>query len=111
MAPNATTRIVVNCAGRTRSIIGAQSLVNAGLPNPVCALENGTIGWALAGQALVSGSTEQFKPVTEEDLSKSKLSALSVAIRTGVKRIDRDELSAMQQDPLNTTYLFDVRTQ
>ena len=111
MAPNATTRIVVNCAGRTRSIIGAQSLVNAGLPNPVCALENGTIGWTLAGQALVSGSAEQFKPVTEEDLSKSKLSALSVAIRTGVKRIDRDELSAMQQDPLNTTYLFDVRTQ
>jgi predicted metal-dependent enzyme (double-stranded beta helix superfamily)/rhodanese-related sulfurtransferase len=111
LAPNATTRIVVNCAGRTRSIIGTQSLVNAGLPNPVCALENGTIGWVLAGQALVTGGSEQFKAVTEADLAKSKLSALSVAIRSGVKRIDRDELSTMQQDPFKTTYLFDVRTQ
>ena len=110
LAPNATTRIVVNCAGRTRSIIGTQSLVNAGLPNPVCALENGTIGWVLAGHALAAGSTEQFKAVGEEDLSKAKLSALSVAIRSGVKRIDRDELTAMQQEHTKTTYLFDVRT-
>jgi len=111
MAPKATTRIVVNCAGRTRSIIGTQSLVNAGLPNPVCALENGTIGWVLAGQSLVTGASEKFKPVSDEDLAKSKLTALSVAIRSGVKRIEREELSAMQQDLLRTTYLFDVRTQ
>jgi len=42
------TRIVVNCAGRTRSIIGAQTLINFGVPNPVVALENGTQGWVLA---------------------------------------------------------------
>ncbi|OXH83596.1 sulfurtransferase, partial [Burkholderia multivorans] len=41
LAPNPSTRIVVNCAGRTRSIIGTQSLINAGLPNPVAALRNG----------------------------------------------------------------------
>jgi len=110
LAPNATTRIVVNCAGRTRSIIGAQSLVNAGLPNPVCALENGTIGWVLAGQALAAGSSQTFKAVSEADLSKSKLSALSVAIRSGVKRIEFGELLALQQDNTRTTYLFDVRT-
>lgn len=46
---SAQTPIVVNCAGRTRSIIGAQSLINAGLRNPVYALRNGTIGWTLAG--------------------------------------------------------------
>jgi hypothetical protein len=34
----------VNCAGRTRSIIGTQSLINAGVPNPVTALRNG-IPW------------------------------------------------------------------
>ena len=51
MAPNPQTRIIVNCAGRTRSIIGTQSLVNAGIPNPVAALRNGTIGWTLAGWA------------------------------------------------------------
>ena len=49
VAPRPLTLVVVNCAGRTRSIIGAQSLVNAGIPNPVMALRNGTIGWTLAG--------------------------------------------------------------
>ncbi len=44
--------VVVNCAGRTRSIIGAQSLINAGLPNKVVALRNGTMGWSLAGFTL-----------------------------------------------------------
>src|SRR5690606_27587188 len=28
-----TTPVVVNCAGRTRAIIGAQALLNAGFPN------------------------------------------------------------------------------
>src|SRR5688572_4143949 len=35
LAPSPDTLIVVNCAGRTRSIIGCQSLRNAGIPNPV----------------------------------------------------------------------------
>ncbi|MDP3337417.1 MAG: rhodanese-like domain-containing protein, partial [Rhodoferax sp.] len=50
LATDPGTRIIVNCAGRTRSIIGTQSLVNAGIANPVAALRNGTIGWTLAGQ-------------------------------------------------------------
>ena len=50
LAPDPATRIIVNCAGRTRSIIGTQSLINAGIENPVSALRNGTIGWTLAGQ-------------------------------------------------------------
>ena len=49
IAPSPDTLVVVNCAGRTRSIIGAQSLINAGLPNKVVALRNGTMGWSLAG--------------------------------------------------------------
>ena len=64
LAPNPATRIIVNCAGRTRSIIGTQSLVNAGLPNPVAALRNGTIGWTLAGQALDHGASRRFAEVT-----------------------------------------------
>src|SRR5262249_16443991 len=38
LAPSPDTMVVVNCAGRTRSIIGAQSLINAGVPNKVMAL-------------------------------------------------------------------------
>ena len=44
-APDSETTIIVNCAGRTRSIIGTQSLINAGVTNKVRALRNGTIGW------------------------------------------------------------------
>ena len=55
IAPSPATTIVVNCAGRTRSIIGAQSLINAGVPNKVVALRNGTMGWHLAGLTCDSG--------------------------------------------------------
>src|SRR3954453_6665686 len=55
VAPDPETTIVVNCAGRTRSIIGTQSLINAGIPNKVVALRNGTIGWTLAGLDLEHG--------------------------------------------------------
>ena len=46
------TPIVVNCAGRTRSIIGAETLRLAGWDGPVYALRNGTQGWRLAGYNL-----------------------------------------------------------
>ncbi|HLE66172.1 MAG TPA: rhodanese-like domain-containing protein, partial [Burkholderiales bacterium] len=49
LAPDPETLVVVNCAGRTRSIIGCQSLRNAGIPNRVVALKDGTMGWELAG--------------------------------------------------------------
>ncbi|MEW7893922.1 rhodanese-like domain-containing protein, partial [Agrobacterium fabrum] len=52
LAPDPETLVIVNCAGRTRSIIGTQSLINAGIPNKVVGLRNGTIGWTLAGQTL-----------------------------------------------------------
>jgi len=35
LAPDPNTFVVVNCAGRTRSIVGAQTLIDAGIPNRV----------------------------------------------------------------------------
>src|SRR6478752_8978398 len=58
-APDPATTIVVNCAGRTRSIIGTQSLINAGVPNKVVALRNGTIGWTLAKHSLDHGANKR----------------------------------------------------
>ena len=110
LAPSATTRIVVNCAGRTRSIIGAQSLINAGIPNPVCALRNGTIGWTLAGLELEHKADRRFGPVSDADKSKSAATALALLFRAGVQRIDRDTLAQWQADTTRNTYLFDVRT-
>ena len=110
LAPNATTRIIVNCAGRTRSIIGTQSLINSGIPNPVSALRNGTIGWTLAGQELVKGADQHFPEVDDATRAKAAASAFAVAMRAGVKRLRLDELRAMQADATRTTYFFDVRT-
>jgi rhodanese-related sulfurtransferase len=62
IVPDPKTKIVVNCAGRTRSIIGAQTLIDFGLPNPIVALENGTQGWTLAGLALEHGATRKYPP-------------------------------------------------
>ena len=76
--------VVVNCAGRTRSIIGAQSLRNAGLANPVMALENGTMGWELAGLELARGRDEALPPPSPEGLAKARALADDVAERFGI---------------------------
>ena len=110
LAPNPATRIIVNCAGRTRSIIGTQSLVNAGIPNPVSALRNGTIGWTLAGQALDHGAARRFSEVSPEQVLESSLQARSVADRAGVKRAQPADLSHFAAETGRTTYLYDVRT-
>ncbi|AMA45964.1 rhodanese-related sulfurtransferase [Pseudomonas alabamensis] len=110
LAPDPTTQVIVNCAGRTRSIIGTQSLLNAGIPNPVAALRNGTIGWTLAGQALAHGQDRRFADVTSHTRTQASQQARGVADRAGVLRLDRAGLERWQADVGRTTYLFDVRT-
>ena len=110
LAPDPSTQVIVNCAGRTRSIIGTQSLVNAGIPNPVAALRNGTIGWTLAGQQLAHGQDRTFAEVSAETRANAARQARAVADRAGVLRLDRDGLAAWQADAARTTYVFDVRT-
>lgn len=54
------TPVIVNCAGRTRSIIGTAALRRLGLAN-VRALKNGTMGWVLSGFELEK-SAARHKP-------------------------------------------------
>jgi rhodanese-related sulfurtransferase/predicted metal-dependent enzyme (double-stranded beta helix superfamily) len=110
LAPSPTTRIVVNCAGRTRSIIGAQSLINSGIPNPVCALRNGTIGWSLADLEFVKGASLRFGQTNENDRSKAAASALALLFRAGVPRIDQATVKQWLTETDRNTYVFDVRT-
>lgn len=110
LAPDPKTQIIVNCAGRTRSIIGAQTLVNAGIPNPVAALRNGTIGWTLAGYDLARGETRRFGRVTEANRLASVRAARSLADRAGAARLDAAGLAAWRADASRTLYCWDVRT-
>ena len=103
------TMVVVNCAGRTRSIIGAQSLINAGLPNKVVALRNGTMGWSLAGFRCDKGKNRRAPPVSPRRWSGRESAAQRVAQSCGVERIDGKTLDAWRADAGRTLYVFDVR--
>ncbi len=109
LAPDPRTTIVVNCAGRTRSIIGAQSLINAGVENPVRALRNGAIGWTLAGQTLEHGQTRRAPDVAAEEAQAALQAAAQVSYRAGVRRLDPAGLAKLQADAARTLYRFDVR--
>ena len=110
LAGSAQSPIVVNCAGRTRSIIGAQSLINAGVPNPVAALRNGTIGWTLAGQALEHGQTRRHPDVAPELDAEQRQRVRELAERAGVRWLSLKELPALCEAADRTTYLYDVRS-
>ncbi|MCC7426582.1 MAG: sulfurtransferase [Alphaproteobacteria bacterium] len=111
IAPEPDTRIVVNCAGRTRSIIGAETLRRFGIANPVHALENGTQGWFLAGLELERGATRRYPAaVPEAALRESQARASALAARAGVPLVDDGQAAAWLADGSRTTYLFDVRT-
>lgn len=111
MAPSPDSLVVVNCAGRTRSIIGAQSLINAGIPNQVMALKNGTMGWHLAGLELSRGKTHMAAAPGPEALDRARQNAQNVARRFGVQSIDRAGLAQWQDEAgEKTLYLLDVRS-
>jgi rhodanese-related sulfurtransferase len=105
-APDPETTIIVNCAGRTRSIIGTQSLINAGVPNKVRALRNGTIGWTLARHTLDHGANRRGAVGSFEG---GPANARDVAYRAGVRHIGTNEMTALLAEIHRTLYRFDVR--
>ncbi len=107
VAPDPETTIIVNCAGRTRSIIGTQSLINAGVANKVVALRNGTIGWTLAEQQLEHGADRRGGIGLVEGAAAN---ARDVAYRAGVRHLGIEDAMALQADARRTLYRFDVRT-
>lgn len=110
LVPSADTTVVVNCGGRTRAIIGAQSLINAGLGNSVFALKDGTQGWKLAGFELAIGASHVAPRPAPKGLAQAQRAAERVARRFEVRTIVRRELEAMRSDGGRTLYLVDVRS-
>src|SRR5712671_535999 len=94
VAPDPGTTIIVNCAGRTRSIVGTQSLINAGVANKVLALRNGTIGWTLAKQRLEHGASRRGG-IGPSEAARAK--ARDVAYRAGVRHLGLQEAAALNK--------------
>ena len=109
LAPDPETLVVVNCAGRTRSIMGAESLRRAGIPNKVIALRNGTMGWDLAGLTCDHGKTGRFTPGTPKTADLALQRATAFAHETGVRTITPGQLATFEADSSRTLYVLDVR--
>src|SRR5882724_1660710 len=110
MVPSADTFVVVNCGGRTRSIIGAQALIDAGVPNRVVSLKDGTMAWHLAGFQVVAGATGRAPEVSTEGVAAARQRADAVARRYGVPVIDRAKLAEWRREAeRRTLYVLDVR--
>jgi rhodanese-related sulfurtransferase len=108
---NPQTKIVVNCAGRTRSIIGAQTLINFGVPNPVVALENGTQGWVLADFKLERGASRKYPDrVDASALTAAQASARILMERLSIRTATAGQVEAWLKEMDRSTYLCDVRT-
>ena len=103
--------IIVNCAGRTRSLIGAQTLRSLGLNNNVYALENGTMGWKLAGFELEHGATRSYPSDIEESIlegAHKKADALIEQYQIPV--VNMDTVQSWCDDKDHSTFLYDIRT-
>jgi rhodanese-related sulfurtransferase len=109
LAPDTT--IIVNCAGRTRSIIGTRVLQRMGYTN-VYGLKNGTAGWMLAGERLESGADRVDLPdPSPEAIAAAEAYAAKLAAEDGVRLLDIPALQgAMARAATDTVYLIDVRT-
>ncbi len=111
MVKNPQTKIIINCAGRTRSILGAQTLISFGVPNPVYALENGTQGWYLADLKLEYGSSAEY-PATIDPatLPAQQRAAQHLMRQFKVRTVTETEVTSWFHETDRTTYLCDVRT-
>jgi rhodanese-related sulfurtransferase len=111
LTPSKDTMVIVNCGGRTRSIIGAQSLINAGFRNRVVSLKDGTMAWHLAGFGVVNGATRRPPEVSAKGADAALKGAARVAKLCGIPRIDKKTLDAWRTEAeKRTLYVLDVRT-
>ncbi|NYT84824.1 rhodanese-like domain-containing protein [Pollutimonas harenae] len=109
LVPDEKTTVVINCAGRTRSIIGAQTLINLGIPNPVFALENGTQGWYLEGLDLEHGSKRKYSEVMANEDARARSEWL--AQQLDVPYVDAVTVLDWLVQGECSVFLCDVRTE
>ena len=101
--------IVVNCAGRTRSIMGAAALQRLGLSN-VRALRNGTMGWVLAGFDLEYKPQRKAPPAPEGSRKEAIELARRLAAEERIPFISVEAATGMVRTQ-GMHYLVDVRSE
>ncbi len=102
--------IVVNCAGRTRSIIGTAALRRLGLTN-VRALRNGTMGWVLAGLELETRPQRSGLAAPQGGKDNAAALARRIAEEEKLSWISPAELARWMGVKGAMHYLMDVRSE
>src|SRR5258708_5988202 len=75
------------------------------------ALENGTMGWELAGLDLARGCEDALPPPSPAGLARARALADQVALKFGIVRIDDAMLARFESEAdERTLYVFDVRS-
>ncbi|WP_459625431.1 rhodanese-like domain-containing protein [Burkholderia sp. 3C] len=108
--PDPDAFVVVSCAGLPRAIIGAQTLIDAGVPNRVALLEDGTVGWTRASFTLEQGADASRGRASEEAVAYATDRVAQLGERIPVAEIDAAGLAAWRAEAGRTTYLLDVRS-
>ena len=106
-----TTPVFVNCGAITRGVLGGQTLLEAGIENPIQVLSNGVRGWFLAGYSLDSEASTEFSNATPTALGWSDQAKMAVKNTTPVSVIEFEQLQLWQDDPSRTLFIVDVRTE
>jgi rhodanese-related sulfurtransferase len=110
LVPSPSTMVIVNCGGRTRSIIGAQSLINTGVPNKVVSLKDGTMAWHLAGFQVAQGAARRPPEVSPASAEAARRSVERIASGLRIPRIDPATLAAWRaESDRRSLYVLDVR--
>lgn len=101
--------VVTNCAGRTRSLLGAHLLWRMGFPH-VYALKGGTGAWRIAGYGseLQSGPGAVPPPASAAGQTACAQFAERAAIEDHISFLSPQELKS-RQDQGELLYLLDVR--
>ena len=111
LAPDPATRIIVHCGGKTRGVLGCQSLINGGIENPVMTLDEGTMDWVLAGGRLDHGAARTAAPASPAARAWAARAAMRISTRFGVRSITPAQLDAWRAEAgSRTLYLVDVRS-
>ncbi|MBI3969377.1 MAG: sulfurtransferase [Chloroflexi bacterium] len=108
LVPDDQMTIVVNCAGRTRSILGADILMRLGLPNRIYAFKNGTMAWDMAGFELERGEGRGRPTPSAQGRERAERFAAQIAEREGLPATSVAELQRLPRSG-ELYYVVDVR--
>ncbi|WP_107677067.1 rhodanese-like domain-containing protein [Agrobacterium sp. LAD9] len=110
LVPSPDTRVVVSCAGLPRAILGAQTLIDAGVENDVSYLHDGTRGWTDDGFELETGRSQTYPSASNDAKNIAKVRLETFSRQDDLQFIDRATAETWLRDTARTTYFLDVRT-